>query len=237
MKVFDAIKVVDILKNMNKDFSVVGFNVDDEGIKMKCLDDGRISYVSLDVKKDYFEEFEGFDGLIVIELEYLKKLKYTKKASAKLECDGSRLIITINESGVKRNYKIPLLNEDEFSMAQELNIPDDKYSVNVVLPAKTLLNEIKNISSDAISLKYVDGVLRIYGKDDLIEEEVVIDNDLILSGNGEGSISVMKDKFVRMLKLFDDFIILRFGSELPLNVKSNNDIFKIDVYIAPRIEE
>ena len=211
--------------------------VDNDGVRVNGLDKAHISFVSLKIDNDWFDEFycDEVDKICVDAGELIKVLKRGKVDDIlRIEVNNNDLIL-IFDGESRRNFKIRLIDVTyESPMPPKLD-----YDVDFELSYKLLKDFIDdvNIYSDKIKLRVYNDNLYIVGDSEFgsVDGAYVLDTDFNCDISSVFAINRLND----MMKCnLNGFVGLKLGNDMPLSLYCVNDSedIMISFILAPSIE-
>ncbi len=217
------------------------FNIEDNGLMTKAVDPSRIAMVSIEVRKEAFEEFEAKESMLGIDLE---KLKETLKLGSSedvliLDWDKDANTLVLKVGNLTR--KMPLIDAG--------GMPDPKMP-ELDLPAKVTLpvEEIKKgvaaakSISDNISLKISEDGFDLSSKAEGADQanlhlpkDALIDIEIRESARSTYPL----EQFSKMINAIKSpNVTIRLGTDYPLDIifEMANGMGNGRYLLAPRVE-
>lgn len=217
------------------------FNIDADGISLKAVDPAHVAMIELTLGKDAFENYEGEDGELGIDIEKLKEiLKLAHSGdSIKLEHneDKNQLIIKIGD--VTRRMSLV----DTAGMSDP-KVPNIELPTTMRLKAEELTYGIKASESvsDHIALVADDSYFEMSSEGDADSVDYRLPKEKLLALEAKGKVRSLfpLDYFSNMAKA------IAGGSEVKVNLGNNYPVkLEFDIaggnghvryLLAPRVE-
>lgn len=227
----------DVFNGVGNIIDEIIIEVDNDGVRVDGLDKAHISFVSLKIDNDWFDEFycDEVDKICVDAGELIKVLKRGKVDDTLiLEVDNNDLVL-IFDGESRRTFKIRLIDVTyESPMPPKLD-----YDVDFELSYNLLKDCVGDVSvySDKIRLRVNNDKLFISGGG----EFGCVDNEYLLGNNFDNDVSSVFaiNRLNDMMKCnLNGFVGLRLGNDMPLSLYCVNDSedIMISFILAPRIE-
>ena len=232
-------------KNFKNAMSVAELMIDEvrlecdrDGVRFRGLDRSHIAFINMEIGKDYFEEYEigqpetcVFDTSEIVKV--LKRIKSDDKLIFKSD-DENVTLQFIGES--KRTFNIRQIDILYDSPA----LPNMTYPCSINIEYDKFNESIKDCELYDTKLKATINkeALTISSTGDLGEylSEILITEDINEEYSSIFSIDWLKN-FLKMGKMGDNEINIRLGNNMPIQLRFDDDEFKTEFMLAPRIEE
>jgi proliferating cell nuclear antigen len=231
----DAQKFGKFFEAIGKITDEAAINFTKDGIVVKALDPSRVVFADLLIPASEFETYEvDAEETAGVRLDYFTKiLKRAKKGnSLELSLDGNMFKITIKGKTGKKTFSTGIIDAE----APDISLPELDYSVNAIVDAKELLEGLKDVSlaSDAVRFVATEDTFRIEGSG--TTQEVSIEPEATYEGTGKASygISYLID-ILKPIKNGD--IEIRFGDDMPIEIKYAEGDARLIFLVAPRVED
>lgn len=210
---------------------------DNEGIRLKALDRGHVTFVGLSLKRDVFDVYVCDEPVkISVDTYDLNNILRRCKNNdvLKLYCDEDNLIIVFDGDS-RRTFKLRLIGLDyETPNPPMLDLP-----VRIELPFNVLNDALGDVElySDKVRFVVDENCLSIMGDDEYGECEVKYIHGVNVNGVVESVFSM--EKIVDMLKSnVSDNIILNLGNDTPFILSLPiSEGSGLTFLLAPRLEE
>ena len=213
-----------ILKSVAELVEEVSFRVENDGLKLKALDPGRIAMLTVTLPPEAFQEFQVSEpiniGLSVGNL--VKVLKHLRKNDRVTIAANEEYVEIIIEGTSVRRYKfrnIEVLSEE----IPELNVEYDVEGSVLVGPLRNAISELSNLT-DTIGVSVREEAIVMYDYDTKkTQYRFSSTTGTLISLSIKKSCEVAFDseylsKIVDILRL-GSVADIRFGSEAPLNIE------------------
>ena len=211
------------------------FEFDENGFNVKALDPCRVIFLKVSVPASAFEEY-SVDGreTVGVNLQFLSKVLKRGKKGEKLviETGGNMMIVSL-VNRVTRSFKSGVVDV----AAEDLELPEIEFQTRGLVEGRELFEAVKDVSlmDETVQLKTENGSLIVEGVESTSSVHIVLESSI----EGEESrasygISYLMD-ILKGLK--DADIMVEFGSDMLLHMSAEIDGGKVDVLLAPRVEE
>ncbi len=213
-----------ILKSVAELVEEISFKVENEGLKLKALDPGRIAMLSVELPPEAFQEFRVEEplsvGLSVGNL--VKVLKHLRKSDRVTFAANEEFVEIIVEGTSVRRYKfrnIEVLSEE----VPELSVEYDVEGSVLVSPLRTAITELANLA-DTVGVTVREDAIVMYDYDTKrTQYRFSSTTGTLISLNVKKECDVAFDseylsKIVDILRL-GSVADIKFGSEAPLNIE------------------
>ena len=217
----------------------VTLTADSEGIRLRALDRSHITFVSMDLKADLFDEYtcDVPEKISIDANEFLKILKKCKTTDIlKLAIDESNLII-IFEGDATRKFNIRFI-DDEYEQAQP---PQINHPINLKIPSNLLKDSLgdMHLFSDKIIFTVDQDYLKIHTSGTTGDVEIKYLHGENISETCQSMFNTDKLMDIMKASKFSKECSLSLGEDLPLQI-----IFELETrdgqlsyLLAPRLEE
>lgn len=228
----DTAILLDVVKTLKELVSEVRLKISRDGIKICEMDNANVCMFNLEIGKHRFiditenQEIRNFG----VNLDSLYKiLKENKKHNVKIEVEDNQMILTF-DNGI--NSKMPLIEVE----GEEKKIPMLDFNSGVSIDSKRFKEILKHCisNSETVCFETINNTFKI-STSGLNPSEIILD-DVKVSGESKCKYSLEYiDKFIKVL--FSEKIEVLFSDDYPMSFIQENDGFKLNFILAPRICE
>lgn len=233
-------KIIESIRELCKE---VTFNFDEEtGLTIQAMDSSHVSLISLHLKESLKTFTCQRPSSIGVNIEWLSKILKVCDNEGNLNMclqRGDEIDINFTSSEKSLSFEMKLLDLD----MEQLEIPDMKYSVDLVLPSSEFSKVVKDLLQfgDTITLTVNEGTVKFEVSGDFSRGAVTYSqgNKILI----QGSTTIECSYALKYLSYFSkactlcDNVILRLSEGVPLEVRfeiSQNDY--LAYYLAPKID-
>lgn len=220
------------------------FRFTPKGVSMRAMDPSRIAMVDFDLPADAFDEYDVTDEVIIgvnlVDFEKaLGRMRSGEELILEVSEDGSRLLLTLRGASI-RKLGIPIINVE----GEEIPEPKIPFTAEVGLTAEVLEDGLKDaemVSESVLMLaKKGEFVISAEGKKGSSELKLKEGDAALtrLDVKQNTSAKFTLDYLLKMVKgaSSSDEIILKLGTDLPLEMEMKLGKGRLRFFLAPLIE-
>lgn len=212
---------------------------DSEGVRLKALDKSHITFISLDLHYDLFDEYicDVPEKINIDADQFWGVLRKCKSSDIlKLTVDEGNLIVSF-EGDASRKFNIRLIDIEY----EQTEPPMIDHPVNLTIPSELLkdaLNDM-NLFSDKLMLTVDEDYLKINAEGMKGDGEIKYIHGANVTESCQSIFNI--DKLIDIMKAskFSETCTLSLGDNIPLNITfelPTND-GKLSYLLAPRLAE
>lgn len=216
----------------------IQIRVESSGMKLKALDRSHITFVDLDLQKDFFDEFECNEP-IKLNLDTEEMLKVLKRVKSDdtltLTSDDNNLILIFEGNGVKRTFKIRLIDIDY----EPPSPPDLEWGAEIELPMDLFKTGIKDaeIVGDKIGLKVDSEKFYMAAGGEFGDADLQYIHGEKVDGKYMSIFSLERISSMLKAEKFASEISMCLGNNMPFYLSMINGSGVLSFLLAPRIEQ
>lgn len=213
----------------------VQIRLEDEGLYLSAIDRSHITFCNLELKKDFFDEYQYEPVKLNVDTEELLKILKRSKADdiLTIKADEGNLIL-IFEGAAKRTFKVRLIDIEYEAPSP----PELEYPTFVEVPFsvfKTGLQDME-IVSDKLSIKVDPDRFFMSAEGDFGGSNFEYIHAESVNGDYKSAYSLEKIKEMLKADKFSDTVRIGIGNDMPLNLSLDCGEGKLSFLLAPRIE-
>ena len=215
----------------------IKFEADNDGVRFRGLDRSHVAFINLDIKSDYFDEYEIMnpESCIVDTSELVKVLKRSKS--------NDTLVFSFDAEEIKiqfigtatRTFKIKQVDMEYDSPM----MPNIEYPISIDVDYKQLQDIVKDaeLYSDKLTISTEDQELKIISNGNF--GEYISTVPLLVNLKNCSSVFSLDwlKKFFKLTSV-SDVVNVNMGTDMPLLLDfEDEDGLNVTFLLAPRIEE
>ena len=213
--------------------------VDQDGLRLNAIDRSHICFVTLDLKKEIFDEYQCtvVDKLCLDTVEFVKILKRCKKNDTlKLESEENNLIITF-EGDVTKKFKIRLIDLDyETPVPPNLNTRS-----NIICESSQFKDWVADMKlfNENLSITIDNEYLTISTESEFGDSECKYYHGEQVNGTYNSNFSIDKLEQIMKANKFSPYLEIGLGNDMPIKLTFNKeeDKGRLSYLLAPRLSE
>ncbi len=204
------------------------FDFNENGMEINAHDVTQISCVNSILYKNAFSDYSAIGKIGISELDTLISIIAKFSKDIKITVNGH--LLTIQEPGKTVEVGITDIN----TIFNTRILEDNKFEFieNVVVDAKlvnTFLSDVSINSAKKISILTQPSKLIL--KNDSVRYKFTKEFDI---ETAIGGVKVSFDTSVlSAIKAFKENVLLKIGTGMPMKIEQDNDLYKIQIWIAP----
>lgn len=217
----------------------ITLTADSEALHLRCLDRSHITFITMELKKTVFDEYECDEPeKIAIDCDDFNKLLKKCKTNEilKLETDDNNLIMTFEGDG-KRKFKLPFIDmEYDNPQPPQMDIP-----CKISIPSSQLKTYISDMEffSDKLTFMIDENYFKVSADGQKGDGEIEY-------LHGENILEVVKSMYsipklqeIMKAEKFSKECSLEVGEDMPLRITFTlpTDDGKLEYLLAPRLEQ
>lgn len=217
----------------------ITLTADSEALHLRCLDRSHITFITMDLEKTVFDEYEcDAPEKIAIDCDDFNKLlkKCKNNEILKLETDDSSLIMTFEGDG-KRKFKLPFIDmEYDNPQPPQMSIP-----CKISIPSKELKTYIDDMEffSDKLTFMVDENYFKVSTSGQKGDGEIEYLHGENILEVVKSMYSIPKLKEIMKAEKFSKECSVEVGEDMPLRVTFTlpTDDGTLEYLLAPRLEE
>ena len=212
-------------------------HIDNEGFRVNAIDRSHICFVSLDLKKELFDEYECSvpEKICLDTIEFMKILKRSKKNDTlQLTINDNNLII-IYDGEVHRTFKIRLIDlEYETPTPPQLKTP-----ANIICETSLFKDFITDMElfNENLTIIINTEYLIIQTDSEFGDSTSKYYHGEQINNTYKSSFSIEKLKQIMKANRFSPIINIGLGNDMPLKIGYNKTDAELNYLLAPRLSE
>jgi len=220
------------------------FRFTPKGVSLRAMDPSRIAMVDFELPAEAFDEYDVNDEVIIgvnlVEFDKaLKRMKSGEELTLEVSEDRSKLLLTFKGAST-RKLGLPLIDMEE----EQVPEPKIAFTAEVRITAEVLEDGLRDAEmvSESVLMSAKKGEFVISAESDRGSTELRLkEGDLALTGLEVQQPTSARFSLEYLLKMIkgassSDEIILRLGTDLPLEMEIKLEKGKLRFFLAPRIE-
>lgn len=212
-------------------------DIDSDGFRINAIDRSHICFVSLDLQKEIFDEFECEvpERICVDTDEFNRVLKRCKKNDTlELSCDDNNLIIVM-EGDVTRKFKIKLIDS-----LYETPVPPKLNPPAVVLLESDMLKDFitdMELFNTNLDFKVDEDFFTVESSSEFGDSKCDFYHGEEINGSYKSSFSIDKLKLIMKASRFSPIVEVGVGNDMPviINFKLDSEDGSLSFLLAPRL--
>lgn len=239
MELLDNKIFKDAFESISRIVDEVVCKVDSDGFRVNAIDRSHICFVSLDLKKDLFDEFicDSPEELCVDTAELMKILKRAKSNDVlSISSDDSNHLIIQFKGDVNRTFKIKLIDmEYETPVPPNIELP-----VNLNMESSMVKDALTDMElfSDRLFFIVDEDYLMVNAEGEFGESNFKYLHGSDVNGGVKSSFSIDKLKDIFVASKFSDVVDMGLGTDMPVifNFELVTGDGELMFLLAPRID-
>ena len=244
-----VIKFAIIFSNLKAEYKETNLYFRKDGLYFQMMDASQISLVELNIKKDWFTDYEiTIEQVFGIHIETFDKILscIDKNYTIELNIDEKKdkLNIVLSNGKIIKDYDMNLLDLD----SEILDIPKVEYTADIILESaifKDYINELIMFGDDLI-LKCNENEIILSSEGDEGKSKIIINEEYLEEYGIEEEANINLSYSIKIIKIISNFVKLNkltnihVSEDKPLKIEynlDNSDENKLSFFLAPKVAD
>lgn len=242
-----VIKFAIIFSNLKAEYKETNIYFRKDGLYFQMMDSSQISMVELNIKKEWFDEYEiTIEQVFGIHVETFDKIlscidkNYTIELN--IEENADKLNIVLSDGKIIKDYDMNLLDLD----SEIFDIPEVEYTVDIILESaifKDYVNELIMFGDDLnLSCNETEIVLSSGGDEG--KSKIIINEEYLEEYGIEEEANINLTYSIKIIKIISNFVKLNkltnihVSEDKPLKIEyklDDGNVNKLSFFLAPKM--